>query len=326
MKKLIVLASVLLLGLAARDPKINSKTNPGSNGNDVLGKVAAINRSKGSGSSSTRGREAAEVLVGAGDIASCKNLTGAVATAKLLDGIRGTVFAAGDLAYEYGREKEFSDCYDKTWGRHRARTRPAAGNHEYATEGASGYFRYFGAAAGDPKKGYYSYDLGAWHVVVINSNCGKVGGCQSGSPQEKWLRRDLGSHPAPCTLAYWHHPLFSSGINPKHAIHPEMKPIWQALYEAGVEVVVNGHEHNYERFAPQDPNGVADPARGLREFVAGTGGKDHTPFGAPIGNSEKRNADTFGVLKLTLRPRGYDWEFVPEAGKMFTDSGSGVCH
>jgi hypothetical protein len=326
MKKLIVFGSVLLLGLAARDPRITFRRNLSTSPSDVLRNVATIHQSKGSGNSSTRGRKAVEVLVGPGDIASCKNPTGAVSTAKLLDGIPGTVFAAGDLAYEQARDKEFSDCYDKTWGRHRARTRPAAGNHEYGTEGASGYFRYFGAAAGDPRKGYYSYDLGVWHVVVINSNCEKVGGCQSGSPQEKWLRRDLASHPAPCTLAYWHHPLFSSGINPRHAIHPEMKAIWHALHEAGAEVVVNGHEHNYDRFAPQDPNGMADPAGGIREFVVGTGDKDHTPFGAPIANSEKRNADTFGVLKLTLRPSGYNWEFFHATGKTFTDFGSGVCH
>jgi acid phosphatase type 7 len=160
---------------------------------------------------------------------------------------------------------------------------------------------------------------------VINSNCTKVGGCGAGSPQERWLRSDLASHPARCTLAYWHHPLFSSGIIRRHAMHPEMKPIWQALYEAGAEVVINGHEHNYERFAPQDPDGTLDAARGLREFVVGSGGRSHTPFGTPIANSEKRNADTFGVLKLTLRPDGYDWEFVPEQNKIFTDSGSGTC-
>lgn len=266
------------------------------------------------------------VLAGAGDIADCKNSAGSEATARLLDRTHGTVFALGDLTYGARTEKDFVECYGKTWGRHKARTHPALGNREYEIRDASGYFHYFGAAAGNAGKGYYSYDLGAWHIVVINSNCAKAGGCQAGSPQEQWLRRDLAANQAACTLAYWHHPLFSSGLIWRHANHPEMKAIWKALHEADAEIVVNGHEHNYERFAPQNPEGVEDPARGIREFVVGTGGKDHTPFGSPIANSEKRNADTFGVLKLTLRPKGYDWEFIPEAGKRFSDSGSAACH
>lgn len=265
------------------------------------------------------------VLVGAGDIASCDDLKGAEATAKLIDNIPGTVFAAGDLAYPDGSDKQFAKCYGPTWGRFKDRTRPAPGNHEYRSDGASGYAHYFGDAVGDPKKGYYSYDLAAWHVIVLNSECEAVGGCGAGSAQEQWLRQDLKAHPTKCTLAYWHKPLFSSGAS--HGNDPEIKPLWDALYAADVEVVINGHEHDYERFAPQDPAGKADSQRGIREFVVGTGGKNsHRKFSYPKPNSELRQADTFGVLKLTLRATSYDWEFVPEAGRTFTDSGSGTCH
>ena len=265
------------------------------------------------------------VLVGAGDIASCDDLAGARATATLIENIPGTVFATGDLAYPSGSDEDFARCYAPTWGRFKDRTRPAPGNHEYRSSGASGYSRYFGAAAGDSRKAYYSYDLGAWHVIVLNSECAAVGGCDSASPQGQWVRQDLAQHPALCTLAYFHKAFFSSGR--KHGNDPQMKPLWQALYAAGVDVVINGHDHDYERFAPQDPDGHADPGRGIRAFVTGTGGKNtHRSFAKPRPNSEIRNADTFGVLKLTLHPSSYDWEFVPEAGKTFTDSGRGTCH
>lgn len=274
----------------------------------------------------TTGRQSSDpVLVGAGDIASCDDLAGAEATAKLIDKIPGTVFAAGDLAYPDGSEEQFAKCYDPTWGRFKDRTRPAPGNHEYHSGGASAYSRYFGAAAGDPKKAYYSYDLGAWHIVVVNSECAEVGGCDAASPQGQWLKQDLADHAAKCTLAYWHKPLFSSGE--KHGNDPEMKPFWQILYAAHADIIINGHDHDYERFARQDPDGKADPAHGIREFVVGSGGKNsHRTFAAPKPNSELRNADTFGVLKLTLHAKSYDWEFVAEAGKTFTDSGSGVCN
>lgn len=263
------------------------------------------------------------VLVGAGDIADCSDLSGAEATAKLLDQISGTVFAAGDLAYPDGSKENFQ-CYDKTWGRAKSRTRPAPGNHEFRSSGASPYFDYFGAAAGDAKDGYYSYELGSWHIIVLNSECKDVGGCDAGSRQEKWLRADLAAHPTPCTLAYWHKPLFSSGG--AHGNDPEIRPLWQALYEANADVVVNGHDHDYERFAPQTPDSTANFARGIREFVVGTGGKNHRPFGRPDPNSELRDATAFGVLKLTLREKAYDWQFIPEAGQTFTDSGTGNCH
>jgi acid phosphatase type 7 len=263
------------------------------------------------------------VLIGAGDIADCSNLAGAEATAKLLEVNPGTVMALGDLAYPNGTAENFK-CYDQTWGRVKNRTRPAVGNHEFHSQGATYYFEYFGAAAGDPKTGYYSYDLGAWHIVVLNSECKEVGGCQARAPEEKWLRADLAAHPTACSLAYFHKPRFSSGLN--HGDDPEITAFWQALYDNNVELVLNGHDHDYERFAPQDPNGKADSKRGIREFVVGTGGKSHREFGFTRPNSEVRNNDAYGVLKLTLKPGGYAWQFLPEAGKTFTDSGSGTCH
>ena len=269
------------------------------------------------------GQESDPVLVGAGDIAKC-NDSRDEKTAELLDGISGTVFTTGDNVYNSGTSAEFQNCYDPGWGRHKARTYPTPGNHDYYTAGASGYFGYFGAAAGDPNKGYYSYDLGEWHIISLNSQCGQVGGCGSTSPMVTWLRQDLSANPAACTLAYWHHSVFSSGS--VHGNDPKMKPSWQALYDADADVVLSGHSHNYERFAPQDANGMADPERGIREFVVGTGGPTVHGFGTIQPNSEVRNSNTSGVLKLTLHPTRYDWEFVPVAGKTFTDTGSGQCH
>jgi hypothetical protein len=277
----------------------------------------------GNSASAAPAEDEAAILVGAGDIADCRDLSGAEATAKLLDHLPGTVMADGDLAYPDGTKENFA-CYDKTWGRAKSRTRPAPGNHEFHSSGASPYFDYFGKAAGDPKAGYYSYELGKWHVIVLNSECLPVGGCEAGSPQDKWLRADLAAHPAACTLAYWHKPLFSSGG--AHGNDLTVKPLFQALYEANADVVVNGHDHDYERFAPQDPQGSPDSKRGIREFVAGTGGKNLRPFGKPKPNSELRDASAFGVLKLTLKPNSYEWQFIPEAGKSFTDSGGGNCH
>jgi acid phosphatase type 7 len=267
-------------------------------------------------------KAASVVLVGAGDIASCSS-SGDEATAKLLDGISGTVFTIGDNAYSSGTATQFKNCYDPTWGRHKARTKPAPGNHEYLTAGASGYFGYFGVAAGDPSKGYYSYNFGDWHIVSLNSMCEKVGGCGATSPMVTWLKQDLAANPRKCTLAYFHHPLFSSG---DHGNTPKMRPTWDALYAANADVVLNGHDHSYERFAPQNPSGKLDTARGIREFVVGTGGGSLRPFDDIQANSQVRNATTHGVLKLTLNPDSYAWKFVPVAGKSFTDSGSRSCH
>ena len=262
------------------------------------------------------------VLVGAGDIARCSS-SGDEATARLLDGIAGTVYTTGDNAYGSGTPTEFADCYHPSWGRHKARTRPTPGNHEYNTSSASGYFDYFGVAAGARSEGYYAYDLGRWRVYALNSMCEEVGGCGSTSPMLTWLKKDLAANPKACTLAYFHHPLFSSGV---HGNQAKMRPTWRALYAANAEVVLNGHDHSYERFAPQRPDGTRDGKRGIREFVVGTGGGSHYAFGTIKANSQARNATTYGVLKLTLHPDSYDWQFVPEAGKSFTDSGTTGCH
>lgn len=268
------------------------------------------------------------VLVGAGDIASCADLSGAEATAKLIEKIPGEVFAAGDLVYENGTAAEFANCYDKTWGRFKNRTHPAMGNHEYASKGAAPYFSYWGRQAGPPEKGFYSFDLGVWHVIALNTNCYApgLGGCGAGSPQDLWLQKDLAAHANSCIVAFGHHALYSSGIFKKHAIHPELRQLWQDLYKAHADLVLNGHEHSYERFAPQDPFGNADPQNGIREIVAGTGGRSNDLLGFAIRNSEVRNAMSFGVLKLTLWPGKYTWEFIPVDADGFHDSGSGTCH
>ncbi|MDQ2825792.1 MAG: metallophosphoesterase [Actinomycetota bacterium] len=271
----------------------------------------------------TPGRGSAATLLAAGDIASCSS-NGDEATAALLDARpNATVATLGDNAYESGTATEFARCYDPTWGRQKARTHPALGNHEYGVAKAAGYFAAFGAAAGEAPLGWYSYDLGDWHVVVLNSNC-EVVGCATGGTQERWLRDDLAAHPAMCTLAYWHHPRFSSGTT--HGSSTAVLPLYTALYDMGADVILNGHEHNYERFAPLDPTGKPDDAKGIREFVVGTGGVSHYPFGPPLPGSEVRNDNTFGLLALTLRPGSYQWQFVPEAGKSFTDSGTANCH
>jgi acid phosphatase type 7 len=246
------------------------------------------------------------------------------ATAALIQDLNPTaVLALGDLQYDRGEFANFQLSYAPTWGLFKAITRPAVGNHEYGTFNAAGYFRYFGAAAGDPRKGYYSFDLGNWHIIALNSNCGEIGGCRTGSPQERWLVADLAAHPTTCTLAYWHHPRFSSG---PHGNSADPHPFWQALYAAGVDVVLNAHDHTYERFAPQTPDGQADPDRGIRQFVVGTGGRSLYPFETVRANSQVRNDQTYGVLALTLEPDGYEWAFVPVAGKTFTDSGRDRCH
>jgi len=262
-------------------------------------------------------------VIAAGDIADCPKAAGSEATAKLLDKIAGTVLPIGDLAYPDGSDTSFR-CYDKTWGRHKDRTRPTPGNHEYRTAGAAGYFRYFGKAAGDPSRGYYSFDLGSWHIIALNSQCSAIGGCRKGSPQEQWLRQDLQKNAASCTLAFWHIPLFSSGD--EHGNNPEMKGFWNDLYAAGADIVLNGHDHDYERFAPQTPDGTADPTRGIREFVVGTGGKSQRGFHQALPTTEIRSNSTFGVLQLSLHAQDYEWKFIPVAGGEFTDSGSGRCH
>src|SRR6266540_1481528 len=263
------------------------------------------------------------LLVGAGDIASCSS-TGDDATAKLLDSISGTVFTIGDDAYENGSSSDFTKCYHPNWGRHKARTKPSAGNHEYQTSGATGYFNYYGTAGGEPGKGYYSYDVGDWHVIVLNSNISM----SAGSTQEQWLKADLAANPRFCTLAYWHHPLYAStsGSGSGGVTESKVRPIWDDLYASGADLVLGGHRHMYERQAPQKPDRTADPLYGVREIVVGTGGESHISPTNVSKNSEVRNGDTYGVLKLWLYADSYAWKFVPIAGKTFSDSGSTACH
>jgi Calcineurin-like phosphoesterase len=258
-------------------------------------------------------------LVGAGDIASC-SYDMDEATAALLDDIGGRVFAAGDLAYPRGTRAQFRDCYDPTWGGVFDRTKPAVGNHEYETPEARGYFDYFGARAGPRGKGWYAFNLGTWRIYVLNSNC-EIVRCDAGSKQRSWLKADLAAHPRNCVAAIWHHPLFSSGY---HGNAPMVRPLWRALASAGADVVLNGHDHDYERFAPQTARG-RPAATKMREFVVGTGGAPLRPFVAPIANSVARNATAHGVLAMTLHADGYDWRFVPVAGETWTDEGSAAC-
>jgi Ca2+-binding RTX toxin-like protein len=280
------------------------------------------------------------VIAAAGDIACASTTaTGSGSTARchqratsdlLVTAGLSAVLPLGDAQYQYGTYSSFMKSYHPTWGRLKPITFPAAGNHEYKTPGAQGYFDYFNGAgvstgpAGDRNKGYYSFDVGTWHLIALNSGdkCVPVA-CDKGSPQEQWLRADLAAHPASCTLAYWHHPRFNSG----HAGNATyMQAMFQALYDADADVVLGGHAHDYERFAPQNPAGKLDNARGIRQFVVGTGGAFFTALGTTKPNSQVRNGSTYGVLMLTLHPNSYDWRFVPEAGKSFTDSGSQACH
>ena len=279
--------------------------------------------------------QADPVIAGAGDIACPSDIPTdrtchQRATSDLLVAMNPTaVFNAGDDQYESGTLSAFLSYYGPTWGRLKAITHPVAGNHEYLTPGAAGYFDYFGPAAGDRSKGYYSLEVGAWHLIVLNSNCGELpagtgaDGCDEGSPQNDWLEQDLAASTSLCTLALWHHPRFSSGV---HGNDTSMGSFWDDLYASGADVVINGHDHDYERFAPQDPAGGFDPASGIREFVVGTGGRHYDPWGIPQPNSQRRNRITYGVLKLTLHGSSYDWEFVPEAGQTFTDRGRSACH
>lgn len=260
-------------------------------------------------------------VLAAGDVGSCEG-DGDEQTAAILDRLPGTILLLGDTVYDEASRRQYERCYEPSWGRHRGRTRPVPGNHEYEVRGARGYHDYFGPVAGERGRGWYSFDLGGWHLIALNSNCGEVGGCGPGSEQERWLRDDLAAHPARCTLAYWHHPRFSSGS--KHGSSQAVDGLWDALVEGGADVVLSGHEHSYERFAPLDGDGRVDRAAGVRQFVAGTGGRSHYRFGDPIPGSEARTSGTFGVLRLTLAPEGYTWRFETVGGQP-GDAGSGEC-
>ena len=232
------------------------------------------------------------------------------------------VLLLGDSQYFFGELSAYLQSYDPSWGRVKSITKPSPGNHEYFTPAAVGYYDYFGTTAGDRTMGYYSFNLGSWHLISLNSNCIDVGGCGPGSPQAIWLENDLLSNPADCTLAYWHNPRFSSGF---HGSDVTFDEFWRILYQNNADVVLVGHDHNYERFAPQDPDAVSD-AQGIRQFVVGTGGKDLRPINLLVANSEVFESETFGVLELTLHQSSYDWEFIAEVGETFTDSGTANCN
>ncbi len=250
----------------------------------------------------------------------------------LVNGGFNAVLSLGDNQYYCGGYQAFLESYDPSWGRVKSITHPVVGNHEYFTSGgtgcttdntgAAGYYQYFGSAAGTVGQGFYSFNIGTWHLIALNSSCSQAGGCNSFSPQYQWLQADLAAHPNQCTLAYWHIPLFSSGGRANAAT----RPFWTLLYNAHADIVLSGHDHIYERFAPQNSTGTLDQANGIREFIVGTGGADHTSIVSVAANSQVRNATTFGILKLTLHPASYDWKFEPEAGQTFTDSGSQACH
>jgi len=259
----------------------------------------------------------------AGDIASCAWKKDS-ATARLVDSLPGIVMTAGDNAYQTGTNQQFRDCYAPTWGRFLERTRPTPGNHDWVTAGASGYFRYFGDRAGPAGRGYYAFDAGAWRIYALTSDCAAVGGCRKGSKQHTWLKEDLSSHPRDCVLAVWHQPRFSSG---PHGNSARPIALLQRLYRSGADVVVNAHDHLYERFAPARPDGALDREYGVRQITAGTGGGPLYGFSQPFApNSKARGSSSHGVLRLVLEPDGYTWEFLPVAGGTFTDEGAGDCH
>jgi uncharacterized protein YjdB len=303
-----VSGSGLVTGVAAGSATITA-TSEGKSGSASI-TVAAVQPPPPGGD---------PVIIAAGDIASCDS-DGDEATALLLDNMPGTIITLGDNVYNDGLLEEFMDCYEPSWGRHKARTKPVNGNHEtYGTSDMAGYFDYFGAAAGERGKAYYSFNIGEWHLIAIN-NMIDVG---PNSTQVNWLKADLAANPKACTLAYWHYPLFSSG---DHGNQTKMRAIWDVLYAHNVDVVLTGHDHHYERFAKQTPAAVADPVRGIRQWVVGTGGASDYSVGSPEPNSEVRHTGTFGVLKMTLHATSYSWEFVPIAGKTFTDTGTTNCH
>jgi chitodextrinase len=266
---------------------------------------------------------------GAGDSNTCNQRA---TSDMLVNGAYAAVLPLGDNQYYCGGLSAFTQSYGPSWGRVKASTHPVVGNHEYLTSGgtgcdpsnagASGYFNYFGSAAGQKGQGYYSYDVGTWHLIALNSNCGDAGGCGSGTPQYSWLSADLAAHQNTCTLAYWHIPLFSSGGRAAS----NMRSIWTLLYNNNADLVLEGHDHIYERFAPQTSAGALDNVRGIRSFIVGTGGANHTSIATVAANSQVRDASTFGILQLTLHPTSYDWKFLPVPGKTFTDSGTGACH
>ena len=290
----------------------------------ALGLLLAMTLSEGDDSQAEGGTV---VLLAAGDIAECDH-EGDEATARILaEYPEATIATLGDNAYPDGASEDFQECYDSTWGQFKDRTRPATGNHDHETKDAQGYWEYFGDRGGPYDRYYYSYDLGSWHVVVLNSDCWRVDGCESDDPQAEWLKSDLQRHGSLCTLAVWHRPPFSSGRYGEPEDTGRVRPLWRILNDEGADVLLTGHEHSYERFAPMDADGKRDDARGVRLFVVGTGGGNLRPFeNDPLATTEARQDHTWGLLKLDLKPTGYTWEFLPVEGSTFSDSGTGTCH
>jgi hypothetical protein len=273
-----------------------------------------------------QGRPREAVLLAAGDIGDCET-QGDEATARLLDAHpSATIAVLGDVAYQHGSASDFERCFTPSWGRFRARMRPATGNHDHATPDAAGYAAYFGARGGPAGTYRYSYDLGAWHVVVLDSDCWRVGGCALDDPQARWMRADLRRHRGRCTLAYWHRPPFSSGRYGDPADTERVRPLWRVAVEEGVDVVLTAHEHSYERHAPMGADGKPD-AGGTRLFVVGTGGGNLRRYrNPPLPSTEVRNDDTWGVLRLELHSDRYDWRFLPVDARTFSDHGTGTCN
>ena len=286
--------------------------------------IAVVASAAGCGSGGSKGDSA--LMLAAGDIAECDH-RGDEATARLLARYPdATIAVLGDLAYPHGRDQDFADCFGASWGRFKVRMRPTTGNHDNATKDARGYADYFGGRGGPFDRYYYSYDIGAWHVAVLNSDCWRVGGCAADDPQAAWLRDDLRRHRDQCTMAYWHRPPFSSGRYGDPENTDRVRPLWQVAVDSGVDVVLTAHEHSYERFVPIDRDGRPDD-RGTQLFIVGTGGGNlRTYHRPPLPTTAVRNDDTWGLLRLTLRAGRFDWRFLPVAGRSFTDKGSGTCH
>jgi len=310
----------------ARRPPLTARSGSRGRLKACIAAIASAAMLAGCGGGDGGAGPAAFSVVASGDIAKCNGApaaqSAAARTAALISRDDAIVLTLGDNAYDNGTPEEFANCFDPTWGAFKERIRPSIGNHDTYTADTAGYFGYFGTLAGPDRRGYYSFDFGGWHFISLNSS----GEVSTQSAQYQWLVADLASSRGTlCTIAYWHYPLFNSGSN--HGVSPEMKPIFEALYNAGVEIVLSGHEHLYERFAPQTANGVAEPARGVRQFVVGTGGYTTLDtFGAPLPNSEVRVEGTWGVLRLTLGEGQYSWQYLPVGGGAPRDSGRDVCH
>jgi alkaline phosphatase len=324
---LAIVSVALVAGLAAAgviDPSLTPVASDGQTGSATQQPASTRPETAHPSPSPSAMPDDVAVLIGAGDIADCSRSEDEL-TADLVESMPGSVFTLGDNANPDGTRDAFEECYGPTWGRPAImeRTRPAPGDEDYDTQDARPYFDYFGAAAGELGAGYYAYDAGDWRIYVLNSNCGSIDGCGEGSPQAEWLRADLAAEPRRCVLAMWHHPYFTSG--PSGGRDSRERSLWRILHAAGAELVLSGHDHHYERFAPQSGSGEVDPT-GLVQFIVGTGGSRPDAIVRNAAHSEARVTEVHGVLRLELAPRGYSFRFISVAGRDFSDSGSGSCH